>query len=108
MIKEELGVDLVYNSKKQPCPPIYCPVKHAYRPTPTSIAVELHDGRKVLVRATGGQVYDLVDEWKFVTEGVDGCYTYRCRSAGKDMNHIDKRKDNGGVFFRVASHRIEG
>lgn len=106
----ELGVDLVYNSKSNPCPPIFTPVKLAYRPTYNSIAVELDDGRKVLVRATGGQVYDYVDEWKFCPKSPDleGFYTYRCRSAGKDMNHIDQRKDNPGIFVRVAAHRIEG
>lgn len=107
------GCDLVFFRKNRNPPLIYTRTSFAYRPTYNMIAVKLENETTVLIRATGGSKYQLVDEWQYIGEKDEyekngKYYSYTCRSINSSPTN-GKRKDpiTGKLMWeRVKTHKI--
>jgi hypothetical protein len=108
------GCDILWKPKKSYQPYLYFPIHKAYRPTYNTIAVELSSKLKVLIRASGGQKYKWIDEWKFLPEfdinnQPGGYYDFCCRSPNAyATTWRDKDKKTGKYqWYRTQSFKIE-
>lgn len=107
------GCDLVFFRKNRTPPLIYTRTNFAYRPSYNMIAVKLENETTVLIRATGGSKYQLVDEWQYIGEKDEyqqqgKYYSYTCRSINSSpTNRKGKDPITGKLMWeRVKTHKI--
>lgn len=107
------GCDIVFFRKKVTSPLIYLKTIFAFRPSYNAIAIKLEDEQTVLVRASGGYKYNLVDEWQYVgdrdEDGNRGKYfTYSCRSENSSPQNWRGKDPITGkhMWMRFKTHKI--
>ena len=108
------GCDIKFFRKNVASPKIYSKTTRAFRPSPTTVAIETDSGLRILLRATGGPKYSYVDEWRYLAEfdhenhpGRYHDYTLRGGNTAP-TNRKGRLDETGGpLWIRVASHKIE-